>query len=609
MAQQVSMPSMGGPRFQRGGQRFAPGQRAKNAGGTVKRILKIYLQFGRPMAAVLLLTALSSLLTVLTPYLTGQAFNTFSEASGQVDTPVLIEILLLMAAVYLGSWLLTTVNNFLALRVSQQLVYQLRRDFFLKMQRLPLGFYDTTPHGDTMSRLTNDVDNISTTIAQATTQLISSALTILGSVVMMLLLNVPLTFVVLLCLPLVAFLTRFLAGRSRGHFLEQQRALGALNGIIEENISGLKMVKAFGRQEEVLRQFAQVNEELYKSSRKAQIWSGYMMPFLNVISNLIFALTAIAGGLLCAGRGLPMGTAVSFLTYSKQFAHPLNSVASMFNTIQSALAGAERVFELLDQPEETPDDPEALSLKNPQGEVEFSRVSFSYSPEKPVLHQISFHVNPGETIALVGETGAGKTTVVNLLTRFYDADSGTISIDGRDITRLKRSSLRECFSVVLQDTCLFTGTILDNIRYARPQATEEEVVEAARLARAHSFISRLPQGYQTKVFGNSDTLSQGQRQLLAIARAVLCDSPILILDEATSSVDTKTEKEIQRALLKLMERRTSFLIAHRLSTIRDADRILVIGDGRILEQGSHRQLMEQKGPYYRMVVSQMGLAD
>ena len=609
MAQQVSMPSMGGPRFQRGGQRFAPGQRAKNAGGTVKRILKIYLQFGKPMAAVLLLTAFSSLLTVLTPYLTGQAFNTFSEASGQVDTPVLIKILLLMAAVYLGSWLLTTVNNFLALRVSQQLVYQLRRDFFLKMQRLPLGFYDTTPHGDTMSRLTNDVDNISTTIAQATTQLISSALTILGSVAMMLLLNVPLTFVVLLCLPLVAFLTRFLAGRSRGHFLEQQRALGALNGIIEENISGLKMVKAFGRQEEVLRQFSQVNEELYKSSRKAQIWSGYMMPFLNVISNLIFALTAIAGGLLCAGCGLPMGTAVSFLTYSKQFAHPLNSVASMFNTIQSALAGAERVFELLDQPEETPDDPEALSLKNPQGEVEFSRVSFSYSPEKPVLHQISFHVNPGETIALVGETGAGKTTVVNLLTRFYDADSGTISIDGRDITRLKRSSLRECFSVVLQDTCLFTGTILDNIRYARPQATEEEVVEAARLARAHSFISRLPQGYQTKVFGNSDTLSQGQRQLLAIARAVLCDSPILILDEATSSVDTKTEKEIQRALLKLMERRTSFLIAHRLSTIRDADRILVIGDGRILEQGSHRQLMEQKGPYYRMVVSQMGLAD
>ena len=236
-------------------------------------------------------------------------------------------------------------------------------------------------------------------------------------------------------------------------------------------------------------------------------------------------------------------------------------------------------------------------------------MSFSYSPEKPVLHQISFHVNPGETIALVGETGAGKTTLVNLLTRFYDADSGTISIDGRNITRLKRSSLRECFSVVLQDTCLFTGTILDNIRYARPQATEEEVVEAARLARAHSFISRLPQGYQTRVFGNSDTLSQGQRQLLAIARAVLCDSPILILDEATSSVDTKTEKEIQRALLKLMERRTSFLIAHRLSTIRDADRILVIGDGRILEQGSHRQLMEQKGPYYRMVVSQMGLAD
>lgn len=607
MAQQVSMPSMGGPRFQRGGQRFAPGQRAKNAGSTVKRILKIYLQFGKPMTLVLLLTAVSSLLTVLAPYLTGEAFNTFSQSSGQVDTPLLIKILLFLIAVYLGSWLLTTGNNFLALHVSQQLVYQLRRDFFLKMQRLPLGFYDTTPHGDTMSRLTNDVDNISTTIAQATTQLISSFLTILGSVVMMFLLNVPLTLVVLLCLPLVTFLTRFLARRSRIHFLEQQRSLGILNGIIEENISGLKMVKAFGRQEDVLRQFSRVNEELYKNSRQAQIWSGHLMPFFNVISNLIFALTAITSGLLCAGYGLPIGTAVSFLTYSKQFAHPLNSVASMFNTIQSALAGAERVFELMDQAEELPDPPDACVLKNPQGQVDFSQVSFSYSPEKPVLHQISFHVNPGETIALVGETGAGKTTIVNLLTRFYDADSGTIFIDGKDITHLKRSSLRDCFSVVLQDTCLFTGTILDNIRYARPQATEEEVIEAARLARAHSFISRLPQGYQTHISGSSDTLSQGQRQLLAIARAVLCNSPILILDEATSSVDTKTEKEIQQALLKLMERRTSFLIAHRLSTIRDADRILVIGDGRILEQGTHQQLMKQQGSYYQMVISQMGI--
>ncbi len=457
-----------------------------------------------------------------------------------------------------------------------------------------------------MSRITNDVDNISSTIAQTTTQLISSILTLVGSFMVMIVLNVPLTLVVLLCIPLVILLTRVIATHSRKYFLAQQRNLGSLNGVIEENILGLKMVKAFNKQEDVLKQFEEINENLYESSNKAQIWSGYMMPLMNVINNFIFAVVAIVGGMLSVGYGVAVGTVVSFLSYSKQFSQPLNSVAGMFNTIQSALAGAERVFEILDNEEESEDFKDAIEIKQPNGDVTFENVYFSYDKSIPILKNVSFKVKAGETVALVGETGAGKTTIVNLLTRFYDADSGNIFIDDEPITNIKRNSLRKCFSVVLQDTCLFTGTIMDNIRYSKKDATDEQVVNAAKIAHAHEFIDKLPKGYQTLVSGATDNLSQGQRQLMSIARAVLCDSPILILDEATSSVDTKTEKDIQHALLRLMKNRTSFLIAHRLSTIRDADRIMVIGGGKILESGNHKSLMNEKGEYYKMVISQMG---
>jgi ATP-binding cassette subfamily B protein len=366
------------------------------------------------------------------------------------------------------------------------------------------------------------------------------------------------------------------------------------------------MVKAFNKQEDVLKQFEEINENLYESSNKAQIWSGYMMPLMNVINNFIFAVVAIVGGMLSVGYGVAVGTVVSFLSYSKQFSQPLNSVAGMFNTIQSALAGAERVFEILDNEEESEDFKDAIEIKQPNGDVTFENVYFSYDKSIPILKNVSFKVKAGETVALVGETGAGKTTIVNLLTRFYDADSGNIFIDDEPITNIKRNSLRKCFSVVLQDTCLFTGTIMDNIRYSKKDATDEQVVNAAKIAHAHEFIDKLPKGYQTLVSGATDNLSQGQRQLMSIARAVLCDSPILILDEATSSVDTKTEKDIQHALLRLMKNRTSFLIAHRLSTIRDADRIMVIGGGKILESGNHKSLMNEKGEYYKMVISQMG---
>lgn len=603
--QEMQMPSMG--RVGGGGpSRFAPKAKPKNAKGTLRRIVKIYMRWGKTILLAMILTAMASLITVAIPYFVGKTFNYLNISTRTVDSSMFITLLMVIAALHLSNLIISSINGVIMLKVSQKLVHALRTEFFNKMQRLPLEFYDTRSHGDTMSRITNDVDNISSTIAQTTTQLISSILTLVGSFLVMINLNIQLTLVVLLCVPLVVLLTKTIASRSRSYFLAQQQSLGALNGVIEENILGLKMVKAFGKQKDILENFKEINESLYASSNKAQIWSGYMMPLMNVINNLIFTVVSIVGGILSVGYGLAVGTVVSFLSYSKQFAQPLNSIAGMFNTIQSALAGAERVFEVLDTLEEKEDIEGAIEIEDPKGDVEFKDVCFSYDKSTPILKNISFKVKAGETVALVGETGSGKTTIVNLLTRFYDSDSGEILIDNEPITNLKRDSLRKCFSVVLQDTCLFTGTIMDNIRYSQSSASDEEVINAAKIAHAHEFISKLPKGYNTMVSGATDNLSQGQRQLIAIARAVLCDSPILILDEATSSVDTKTEKDIQNALVRLMKNRTSFLIAHRLSTIRDADNIMVIGNGKILESGDHKTLMEKKGHYFKMVISQMG---
>lgn len=600
------VPPIGGRQVGRAADRFNPTAKPKNASDTLLRIIKIYMRWAKTIFLAIVLTIIASAISVSIPYFVGKTFNTFDITTMTVDTESLKRLLITIATLHIGNWMILYINGVIILKVSQKLVFTLRAEFFNKMQRLPLNFYDTRSHGDTMSRITNDVDNISTTIAQTTTQLVSSVLTVVGSIVVMIRLNVTLTFVILLCVPLMTILTKTIASRSRAHFLAQQRSLGALNGVIEENILGLKMVKAFGKQQDVLNQFESINETLYESSTKAQIWSGYMMPLLNVINNFIFAVMATIGGILSVSYGVSVGTVVSFLSYSKHFAHPLNGIAGMFNTIQSALAGAERVFEILDSAEEPADEEKTLELVAPKGDVTFENVHFSYNKETPILKDVSFKVKAGEVVALVGETGAGKTTIVNLLTGFYDVDAGQILIDDVPITELKRDSLRRCFSVVLQDTCLFTGTIMDNIRYSESHATEVEVIRAAKIARAHDFIDKLPKGYHTMVSGATDNLSQGQRQLIAIARAVLCDRPILILDEATSSVDTKTEKDIQHALLKLMKDRTSFLIAHRLSTIRDADHIMVVGDGKIIERGNHESLMAEKGPYYNMVISQMG---
>lgn len=601
------MPKLG--RAGGGHQRFVPTEKPKNTKGTLLRLFQIFMQWRNSLLVAVVLTVISASVSLVTPLLLGKAINAFDMATNTINQSLLSTILVTLGICYLASWIIDTVNGALMADITQKLVKHIRTELFSKLQKIPLNFYDTTSHGDTMSRITNDVDNISSTIAQTTTQLISSVFSIIGAFIMMLILNPLMTLVAMVSIPLFLILTKIVSKRSRIYFLGQQRMLGALNGVVEENIVGLKMVKAFNLQEKVLSDFKSVNLELRDYSTKAQIWSGMLMPFMNVINNISFGLIACIGGILSVNGAITVGVVVSFLTYSKQFGQPLNNIAGMFNTIQSALAGAERIFEIMDEKEEATDKTDARELKDTRGKVEFKDVSFSYSTGKRVLNHISFTVEPGEVVALVGETGAGKTTVVNLLTRFYELNEGEIKIDDVNITDITGKSLRSCFSVVLQDTCLFTGTISDNIRYSRPNASEAEVIAAAKLAHADKFISRLPKKYDTFVTGSTDNLSQGQRQLLAIARAILCDAPVLILDEATSSVDTKTEREIQQAMLTLMKNHTSFLIAHRLSTIRDADLIMVMSSGEIIERGTHDELMNLKGEYYKMVISQMGYGE
>jgi len=601
----ADLPRMGGPKVG-GSARFAPHQKPKDVKRSFFRLMTFFSRYKRGLFFSILLTVVSAGVTVSIPFFTGKVFDTFSFSARTVDMRLLLYLIAGICFLYVTGWIVDTISGICILSISQKMVSVLRTGFFSKMQRLPLMFYDTTSRGDTMSRMTNDIDSISSSIAQAVTQIISGICSIAGSIIVMVSLSVPLTVVVLICVPLVGLLTRTIAIRSRSYFNAQLKSLGMLNGQVEECVHGFKMVKAFTREDEVLSHFNTVNQVLCNNSAKAQTWAGFMMPLMNVINNLMFTLVAVAGGILCTTYGMKLGIIVTFLGYAKQFVKPLNNIAGLFNTIQSALAGAERVFEIMDHSEELPDTADAVSLQHPVGTVVFTNVCFSYIKGTPVLVNINFTVSAGQTIALVGETGSGKTTIVNLLNRFYDADSGSITIDGIAITRIKRSDLRNCFSVVLQDTCLFSGTIMDNIRYSRPEASDDEVRKSAQIAHAAEFIERLPDGYATKISGSADTLSEGQQQLIAIARAVLCNSPILILDEATSSVDTKTEKDIQRAFVQLRKGRTCFLIAHRLSTIRDADKIFVIDHGEIIESGTHDYLMALGGHYCAMVQSQTG---
>ncbi len=591
-------PGPGGP-----GGPFAgmAGGRAKNARGTVRRVWDYLRHQGKLLALVVFLVTLSTLLGLAGPYLMGKALDDYI---GAKDLVGLARTLLIMLATYLGASASTYTQNRIMITVSQRTVREIRHDLFAKLQQLSLRFFDQRTHGELMSRLTNDVENINTVLSQSATQLISSILSIIGVAATILLLNWRLAMVTLVTVPVMLFITRWIAKHTRRGYREQQSSLGEVNGIIEESITGQRIIKAYGRESDTLADFEVANRRLQSAATKAQTLSGIMGPFGGVMNNSSTAIVAGAGGWMAVAGLATVGTVVSFVNYARQFMFPMMQIANLYNTIQSGIAGAERVFEILDEELDLPDAPDATALDEIQGDVVFDDVSFSYEPETPVLKHVSFHTLPGQTFALVGPTGAGKTTIVNLLTRFYDIDSGAIRVDGRDIRTVQKASLRRQLGIVLQDGFLFAATVKENIRYGRLDATDEEVVAAARLANADQFIRRLPMGYDTELSERGSNLSQGQRQLLSIARAMLADPRILILDEATSSVDTRTEIHIQDALLKLMEGRTSFVIAHRLSTIREADEVLVINDGEIIERGDHESLLAQQGFYYNLYMSQ-----
>lgn len=588
----------------RGGMRNAPVEKPKDLKGTLRRLWTFFGGEKKLLILIFAFVVIDAFILLAVPYLIGRGVDLMAGGRGTVAFSSLEKVVVLLLAIYLCDLILTFTNNFLIAGASQRIVKGMRLSLFSKLQGLPISYFDTHIHGDLMSRFTNDIDNISTTISQSTVSLMSDVVSILGSFVMMLILNPPLTLASLITVPFVLLLSRTIASRTRKLFKDQQNALGKLNGQIEESISGLQIIKAFNHEQTVVDDFEATNKELLKVGTRAQIISGYLMPLMNIINNLGFAVIAGVGGILAVYNLISIGVIASFLSYSKQFSRPLNDVANMFNTLQTAVAGAERFFEVVDSASEKNDKKGALNLRDAQGEVEFKNVEFEYRKGVRILKDISFKAAAGSTIALVGPTGAGKTTVVNLVNRFYDVTGGQILIDGTDINDYTRESLRRSFGIVLQDTYLFTGTIRENIRYGRLDATDEEIKKAAVEACADPFIRKLENGYDTPLSESGGNLSQGQRQLLAIARAILADPSILILDEATSSVDTRTEMKIQQAMVRLMHDRTCFIIAHRLSTIRDADIIMVIDGGRIVEEGSHEELLEQKGFYYNLYNSQ-----
>jgi ATP-binding cassette subfamily B multidrug efflux pump len=576
-------------------------EKARDVRGTLVRLLAYLRPYTWMLAVILALTILGTVLGVSGPYLIGVAIDRFI-ARGNV--PGLLRIALLMVGLYLANWLAQTGQDYLMATVTQKALRALRRDLFEHLQRLSLSFFDQRPHGELMSRLTNDIDAINQALSQNVTQMVVSLLTMVGIVGMMFALNLWLALGTMAVLPLMLLLTAVVAQRTRQGFRRLQMQLGQLNGLMEETLSGERVVQAFGQEAAAVAAFDKANLAVREVGIRAQVFPMLIPPLMGTLSNMNTAVVAGLGGWLALHGLVSVGVIATFVAYSRRLADPLRQMSHLYNVIQAALAGAERIFEILDQQPEIVDAPDAVVLDDVAGEVVFDHVDFSYLPDVPVLKDMSLEAKPGQIIALVGPTGAGKTTMVNVLSRFYDLQGGAIRIDGRDIRHIKQDSLRRQLGIVLQDTFLFSDTVMENIRYGRLDASDEEVFAAARLANADQFIRRLPQGYQTMLSERGSNLSQGQRQLLAIARAILADPRVLILDEATSSVDTRTEVRIQEALLRLMEGRTSFVIAHRLSTIRNADQILVINDGRIIERGTHDELLAQRGFYYHLYMSQ-----
>ncbi|MBK5458768.1 MULTISPECIES: ABC transporter ATP-binding protein [unclassified Peribacillus] len=594
-----------------GGNMMMMGQKAKDFKGTLRRLLAYLKPRRNKLIAVFFAAIMSTIFMIVGPKIMGTAITELFEGAygkfqgipgATINFDKIGQILLLLAGLYALSSLFNYVQQYIMSSVAQDTVYDLREDVNRKLEKLPLKYFEGRPNGETLSRMTNDIDTIGSTLQQSLTQFITSIVTILGIIIMMLSISPLLTLISIVSLPLSIFAIRPILKRSQKHFADQQRTLGQLNGHIEEMYTGHQVVKAFGHEKKASAQFVLVNEELYKAGSKAQFISGIIMPMMFFIGNLSYVLISVVGGILVTQRSISIGDIQAFITYSKQFTQPITQTANIANIIQSTVAAAERVFELLDEEEEMKEKTTA-SIMRANGDVTFEHVDFGYG-EDLLIKDMNIDVLSGQTVAIVGPTGAGKTTMINLLMRFYELNGGKIKIDGLDTRNMSRNDLRKNFGMVLQDTWLFNGTIKDNIAYGKNGATDDEIFAAARTAHADHFIRTLPDGYETVLNEEASNISQGQKQLLTIARAVLADPPIMILDEATSSVDTRTEVFIQKAMKRLMEGRTSFVIAHRLSTIKDADLILVMDQGKVIEQGTHSELLEVNGFYADLYNSQ-----
>lgn len=588
-----------------------PGEKAKDFKGTMKKLTAYLGKFKAAIFFVMLFAVGSTVFNIAGPKILGKAttelFNGLvGKISGGpgIDFDKIGKILLMLLGLYVCSALFSFIQGYIMTGVSQKLTYQMRKEISEKIRRLPMNYFDKVSHGEILSRITNDVDTLSQSLNQSATQMITSVTTIVGVLVMMLSISPLMTLIALLILPVSVGFISVIVKYSQRYFKNQQEYLGHVNGQVEEVYGGHNIVKAFNKEEDVIAEFERDNDILCESAWKSQFLSGMMMPIMQFVGNLGYVAVVILGGYLAMKKTIEVGDIQSFIQYVRNFTQPIQQAAQVANMLQSTAAASERVFEFLEEAEEDQTVPEAVTIEGLQGRVEFDHVRFGYNPEHTIIHDFSAKIEPGQKIAIVGPTGAGKTTMVKLLMRFYDVGGGSIKVDGHDVRDFNRSELREMFGMVLQDTWLFKGSIEENIRYGKLDATREEVEEAAKAAYVHRFVQTLPGGYEMELNEEANNVSQGQKQLLTIARAILADPKILILDEATSSVDTRTEVRIQKAMDNLMRGRTSFIIAHRLSTIRDADLILVMKDGDIVEQGNHEELLRQNGFYAELYNSQ-----
>lgn len=582
-------------------------EKPKNAGKTFSRLARYIGKSRITLVLLIFLTIVIALTDLVSPKLQQLAIDTITVDGGAVyvDFPLMLKYLAAMSVFFLLSALLTLIQERIAVRLSTSTVYIMRRELFEKISRLPIKYTDTHRHGDIMSRMTNDIDNVSSAISQSLTSLFSGVITVIGAVVMMLWFSPAVTLVAILTIPLTLIVSSMLAKFMRKYFIRQQTLLGQLNGQVEEMVTGYTTVISYGKEPEAVEKFSAISDEFRRCSISARVWGSIMGPIMNFIGNLQYVLVAGFGGfLMLRGGNITIGSIQAMLQYSKKLSRPINMIANQYSSILTALAGAERIFDILDTPDEVDEGKSDITPADIHGDIDFEHIDFSYVEGERVLKDLSLTVKPGQKIAIVGATGSGKTTIVNLLTRFYELDGGRITIDGTDITEIPKATLRRAIAIVLQDTVLFSDTIRSNIKYGRLDATDDEMKRAAATARADTFIERLPDGYDTVLAESGSNLSEGQRQLLAIARAVLADPKILILDEATSSVDTRTEMHIQKAMAELMKNRTSLIIAHRLSTIRNADVIVVLSHGEIVETGNHDELLARGGEYSKLYESQ-----